>query len=225
MDHSNAEKSAVALCDESVPECSTLAPTIDCAAPALVQPRLERLFSLERLTQSSEDWRDLCDRAGGAIEQFEWVRACLEGGPSPRILATTIDGQLAAFAPLGRTSHRGLPWLEMPGVAEHYEPMDFVARDEQSLSALCRAVAGQRLPIRLGRLPLDSPTARALEVAYAGRGFVRKSPRAAAPWIALDDAWLTPESQLNSGRRSDLRRARKRAEELGAVELQILCPE
>jgi hypothetical protein len=38
-------------------------------------------------------------------------------------------------------------------------------------------------------------------------------PRQSCPYIALDDSWVEPESHLNAGRRSDLRRARRKAEQ------------
>jgi CelD/BcsL family acetyltransferase involved in cellulose biosynthesis len=224
MDNPNALTSAVALCDPSPalhgPSCSS----IDRIRPA-DRPRVQRLSSLTQAEQQAEPWRELCDRAGGAIEQFEWVQACLEAGLAPSILAVRLGEQLSALAPLCRTWRRGLPWLEMIGVDAHYEPMNFIALDDDSRRALCRAVARQRLPIRLGRLPSDSSTAQSLTDAFSGRGYVRQQPRAAAPWIALDDSWTSPESHLNSGRRSDLRRARKRAEEAGPVEFQILSPQ
>jgi hypothetical protein len=78
MVHSNAATSVVALCGQTASECSTLAATIDCAPPALLQPRVERLTSLQQLAESADAWRDLCDQSGGAIEQFEWIQACLD---------------------------------------------------------------------------------------------------------------------------------------------------
>jgi len=132
--------------------------------------------------------------------------------------------RIVAAAPLCRTRRRGLTWLEAIGSETHFEPMSFPAAHDDALNELCAAVARQRSPLVLHRLIADSPTVAALQQAYAGRALVRVTPQAAAPWIALDDSWMSPESHLNSGRRSDLRRARKRADELGAVEFQILCP-
>jgi CelD/BcsL family acetyltransferase involved in cellulose biosynthesis len=40
----------------------------------------------------------------------------------------------------------------------------------------------------------------------------------------LDESWLEPEGHLNAGRRSDLRRARRRGEQLGPITTEIHAP-
>jgi CelD/BcsL family acetyltransferase involved in cellulose biosynthesis len=49
-------------------------------------------------------------------------------------------------------------------------------------------------------------------------------PQANFPYIELNDAWLEPDSQLSSRRRSDFRRALKRAQEYGDVRSEIIVP-
>jgi hypothetical protein len=44
------------------------------------------------------------------------------------------------------------------------------------------------------------------------------------PWLELDDTWLEPESHLNAGRRSDLRRALRNAAKQGTVQCEITTP-
>jgi CelD/BcsL family acetyltransferase involved in cellulose biosynthesis len=53
---------------------------------------------------------------------------------------------------------------------------------------------------------------------------VVKRPASGCPWIALDQSWEEPDQHLNAGHRSDLRRARRIAERLGAVEFEICSP-
>jgi CelD/BcsL family acetyltransferase involved in cellulose biosynthesis len=64
-----------------------------------------------------------------------------------------------------------------------------------------------------------------LRRAYRGRAIVTLRPQAACPYIALDESWLEPEQHMNSGRRSDLRRARRKAEQLGDVNTEIRTPD
>ena len=73
-------------------------------------------------------------------------------------------------------------------------------------------------------VPLESPSLAALEPRYRCRGIVLTRPQATAPFIQLDESWLEPEQHLNSGRRSDLRRARRKAEQLGQVTTEIHTP-
>jgi len=188
------------------------------------QASIRQLKSNSELTPLSDAWRELCECHGGAIEHLEWVNACLLRGGSAAVLTVFQNDELTAVAALARHHRRGISQLELIGVAEHFEPMDFVARNDESRRRLCEAVAEKKQPVFLERLPADSPTLPLLKVAFGRKSVIRVSPQAAAPWIALDDSWSSPESHLNSGRRSDLRRARKRADELGAVEFQIHCP-
>ena len=46
----------------------------------------------------------------------------------------------------------------------------------------------------------------------------------AHPWLQLGESWLKPEEHLNSGRRSDLRRARRNAEKFGPLSFHNLTP-
>nr|WP_239029023.1 GNAT family N-acetyltransferase [Pseudonocardia acidicola] len=104
------------------------------------------------------------------------------------------------------------------------EPIDVLYRDRAALAALCDAIAELRLPVKLRRLLASSPTADELTRAYARRGVVVRRDTNPYPAIRLDETWLEPEGRFNSGRRSDLRRARRRAEALGTVTVDLTAP-
>jgi CelD/BcsL family acetyltransferase involved in cellulose biosynthesis len=112
----------------------------------------------------------------------------------------------------------------MPGAQEVFEPGDAVCRDAAAAQRLARALARERRPIELARVPADSPLIPALEAAMRGRGRVSVRPATASPTIALGPEWIEPESRFNSRRRSDFRRAVRRAEEFGAVTCETLAP-
>jgi CelD/BcsL family acetyltransferase involved in cellulose biosynthesis len=164
------------------------------------------------------------------LQQFCWARACaaafspagqlrvLSLGPAERpvALAPLIErGQ--AFAKLG--AH-----LELLGVHELYEPMDLLYADAAALDALVAQLRQTGYALRLGRVPADSPTLAAVQQAYAGHGWVHLTAAEPAPYIELAAAWQEPESQFNAGRRSDFRRALRRAQELGEISYEILAP-
>jgi hypothetical protein len=137
-------------------------------------------------------------------------------------VARTSAGALAV-AGLAR---RGGPLaaLEMPGSDELGEPSDFAYDDPLALKRLCRAIARTPWPLELKRLPADSPTVDALAQAYAGRGIVIQRPAKPYPFVPLDASWVTPEAHLSARRRSDLRRARRHAERMGALSCAIIAP-
>jgi CelD/BcsL family acetyltransferase involved in cellulose biosynthesis len=109
-------------------------------------------------------------------------------------------------------------------VSELREPMDLLAEDAAALDRLAERLVEVGYPLRLERLSASSPTIAALERACRGRASLWVRPQPACPFIALDNSWRDPLAHLNAGRRSDWRRARRRAETLGPVETQILAP-
>lgn len=183
--------------------------------------------SLEQCQAWEGDWRRLGAVCGGATEQYDWVAACAETLPHSgplRITAQLRGGRLVAAAGLVVQRERGVPRRVHLGMSEFGEPTGFAAADAAALEGLAVALARDPLPLVCERLRSDTPELTALQRAYAGRGVVVIRPNLAAPFITLDPSWTTPENHLNSGRRSDLRRARRRAEELGTVDCRLLTP-
>lgn len=104
------------------------------------------------------------------------------------------------------------------------EPLDFLFRDRASLARLCDALGELRIPLKIRRVFSTSPTVTELARAFAGKGVVLRRSMSSCPAIQLDSSWLEPEQKLNSGRRSDLRRARRRAAAIGSVTFDFLAP-
>lgn len=180
------------------------------------------------LAPVQDPWRELASDVGGPIEQFEWVASCTTT-PSWRgevwVAAVEERGDLAALCPFALKRVRGVNRRVMLGVDVHHEPMDLLARDDDALDALAEGLARDAVPVEFGRLPADSPAIPALKRAFRGRWTVVTRQLPPSPFITLDPSWAEPESHLNARRRSDLRRARRRAERLGEVTTEIRCPE
>jgi CelD/BcsL family acetyltransferase involved in cellulose biosynthesis len=105
-----------------------------------------------------------------------------------------------------------------------YEALDFPWADRAAVFEVVRALARTRRPLFLQRVPAEAPVVAAIEAVYRGHAAVLRRPVGGSPWIPLDESWADPERKLNSGRRSDLRRARRLAEKIGAVEVEIVAP-
>ncbi len=139
------------------------------------------------------------------------------------IAAASGPGGVAALLPLCR----GPGWLDrwrLAGADEVFEPGDALFRDQAAVTALAETLARLSRPLDLDRIPAASPLIPALRAAMKGRGMVAVRPARASPTIALDEGWKMPESQFNSGRRSDFRRAARRAAEEGALGFEMLSP-
>ena len=179
------------------------------------------------LDRLSDPWSTLELAANSPTQHFVWSRACATAFTARGDLSVTVeaqDGRFTAVAPLIKT--RGLiPRLESIGVTELFEPMGFLYEDPSSLSRLLRALARQGIPLLLMRVPAESVVISALKDAYAGRGWVHTSPGSPYPHIDLTPEWAEPETQFNSRRRSDLRRAQRHASDAGEVTFEVLTPE
>ncbi len=171
-------------------------------------------------------WWRLGAASSRLTQHGAWIQACVETlGTRARLgfVAVGEEGAERALAPLvvaGRLGRLGLL-----GVAAFNEPSDFLAEDDAALEALCEEVARRKLPLALARLPADSTTVTALERAWRGRGAVSVRPYQGSPRIRLDASWQEAASHLNARRRSDLRRARRRAEAEGPVRIEIHEPD
>lgn len=173
-------------------------------------------------------WSALADAVGGPIEHPAWHSTCaalLRPEETPWLATVYADGRLEALLPLVKRRRHGVPRLAALGVDATHEPMDVLHRSAASLEALVDALLQQGLAWEIGRVPADSSTVEAIEHTCRGRAVVIRRARPAAPYIVLDPSWIEPEQHLNSGRRSDLRRARRKAEKFGPPAFDVVLPQ
>jgi CelD/BcsL family acetyltransferase involved in cellulose biosynthesis len=210
-----------------------LAPPLSdpCASEPQLAPRYRAQLvpaDFTTLAALTPAWSDLADVCGGPIEHPAWHAACaaLVGRSASPWLATVHNhDRLEAILPLVTRRRRGVPRLAALGVDEHHEPMDVLHRSVQALEALVAALLQEGLPWELGRVPADTATVEAVQRACRGRAVVVTRTAPAAPYILLDSSWTAPEEHLNAGRRSDLRRARRKAEKFGPLSAEVVLPD
>ncbi len=182
------------------------------------------LRTLAEMKTLAAAWESLAAGRNPVIDfayGYAWA-AGMSDDRRPFVMAAGEPDTLA-IAPL--VAQRGAAgWLSVLA-AEMYEIMDFPHASSEAVSELARAIVRTGRPLELKRVHAESPVVAALQEAYRGRGIVRLKATGGSPWIPLDESWNEPESHLESGRRSDLRRARRNAEKLGVVETAVIVPE
>jgi CelD/BcsL family acetyltransferase involved in cellulose biosynthesis len=155
------------------------------------------------------------------MQTHAWMRArvgSLEGVRDLHLHAVRDDAGIQALAPLLRIGD----WFrELPAL---FEPSDLVWSTPEALRELAAMLAEQPLPVNLQRVPVGSPTIPALRKAYAGRGAVLVQPAMPTPVIKLDAASHDVDSLFNARRKSDFRRAERRAVVRGEVTYELHCP-
>ena len=144
-------------------------------------------------------------------------------GTPIRVFEAIGADSVEAMLPLCHGPGPFAPW-RMPGAAEVFEPGDAVCRDAAAAAHLAHVLGAESRPIELARIPAASPLIPALKTALKGRGLFSVRPATPSPTIALGPEWCEPESQFNSRRRSDFRRAARKAAEFGEIRCEMLVP-
>jgi CelD/BcsL family acetyltransferase involved in cellulose biosynthesis len=130
---------------------------------------------------------------------------------------------IAALLPLCRRPGRFSRWTTV-GAHEMCEPDDALYRNPEAARLLAEAIVGDGRALEVDRVPAGSELIPALRRALRGKGWVSVRPATPTPTIRLEPRWKDPASCFNSGRRSDFRRAARRAGEFGRVSFEILSP-
>jgi CelD/BcsL family acetyltransferase involved in cellulose biosynthesis len=183
--------------------------------------------TLDELDALAGAWRSLEGHATLATLQHAWVVGAVEAygeRRAPSVLLAYRGPDLVGIAPLWRSS-RPDRRLVLIASEELREPMDILVADDEARGVLAKAMLDAHVPLALPRLHWDGRTARALRSATGAGTRLISRAGAPLPWIALDDGWADPLARLSSRRRSDLRRAERRARALGGTAFEVLEPD
>jgi len=200
------------------------------AGPSLTstaEPAVDLVESPVSAIEIERQWRLLGDRMGSPMQRYQWSSACADAFASSgamRICMVNRDGNVVALAPMVHRRMDGVRHLAMVGSFELHEPMDLIYRDVDALERLLQSMLASGAPLFLERVPADSPTVAAVNRLHPRSAIVIQRPQALCPYTPLDASWREPESHLKSSRRSDLRRAMRKAQQRGPVTVEILRP-
>ncbi|HEY2894649.1 MAG TPA: GNAT family N-acetyltransferase [Pirellulales bacterium] len=187
-----------------------------------------RATSIDALEALEEPWCASESDIESPLGRFSWTKCCLaefSDQGDPHIIGAARGEKLVAVAPLVKKSRRGIARLVLCGVGELFEPLDLVGIDDRAMKRLAKRLIRSGAPLDFERVWADSKSIHALLRACRGRAIVVERPQAACSYITLTDSWCQPEQHLDGGRRGDLRLARRKADELGAVSIGIHAPD
>lgn len=192
--------------------------------------RVDRCRRNDRLPSDSgqllSSWQDLEVKATLPTQCLTFTVALagsLLAGMPLQVFAATDPESLMALLPLCRDPGLFGRW-RIPGAREVFEPGDVLCEGPGAARALANLLAAQTRPVSLDRIPDDSPLIPALAEAMRGKGLVVVRPAMACPTMSLEEWWDDPEAQFSNRRRSDFRRAARKAEALGSVTYEMLTP-
>jgi CelD/BcsL family acetyltransferase involved in cellulose biosynthesis len=190
------------------------APSADSPAPLV---EVER-----RLATLAPEWDDLAGRVGATpFMRPGWMTAWWHafGTGDPAIMTARRNGRLTGILPLER--HRGA----LRALANQHTPSyNPIAEDDASARALVdRALATTARRVELSMLDRWDIVSGALLEAATERGrrtytrIVRRTP-----YLTIDSDWAGILANLSRRHRKELRRQRRRLEEIGPVGLETI---
>jgi CelD/BcsL family acetyltransferase involved in cellulose biosynthesis len=175
-----------------------------------------------------DEWNGLASNFHSPLLRHEWFAACIEAFSSkrhpPTIIAVRSGGRLRAAAPLV-TMHLGLvPHMEILGAEVFGEPCGFLYDSQAALMTLFQAILERRRSLSLPRFKIEAQEARVLTTMLSTNWFSINRSGASSLRVPLKSTWKEFDASISPGRRSDLRRYRRRAEQYGNVECEVVCP-
>lgn len=184
--------------------------------------------TVDELGHLEMPWRAVDALGRWPSSHYGWTRACLTAlceNARMQFVAAKRGKELLAVAPLVRKRLHGVHRLFLAGGDQLHEPMDLVWTDKDALRRLAAAIVQSGSPLVLERVPADSPSRVALVGACRSRALVMVRPQAPYSYIELDESWVEPQQHLSPSARSELRHARRQAEQLGQVTTEIHTPD
>jgi CelD/BcsL family acetyltransferase involved in cellulose biosynthesis len=193
------------------------------AVPASQAMPLDRFCEAESLIRS---WRKLEGSASLPMQSHAFTSALARtflADAHVEVFYVREREDIVALLPLCRGLGRFDRWT-MAGAHEVCEPDDALYSNPEAARLLADAIIGDGRALELDRVPVGSELIPALRQALRGKGWMSVRPATPTPTIRLEPRWKDPASCFNSGRRSDFRRAARRAAEFGDLSFEILSP-
>lgn len=190
-------------------------------------PMLRIVSDFVEFQSLESEWNALGDHVKTPLLRHEWFAACAEAFCPPdqlHIIVRCSENGIDAIAPLAIRRSKGSKTIGFLGATYLGEPSGFLYKNRSSLEEIIAAIFKMNLPVNLTRLGIDSLESTMLQEYNKKWPFFYLKEGGAAPFLQIKDPWPQFEANISSRRRYDLRRARKRAEDLGKVQFEILCP-
>ena len=189
---------------------------------------VELIRDKKRFAQLEKEWNRLAEPLGSPLMCHDWLFSCAEAFHNDgdlRIVVLWSDGKVVAAAPLAAKKRWGIEYLELLGVSYLSEPSGLLYDNEKSLKDLVNAVLEMGQPVVLQKMTGCSPSGNLLNGEQKIKTIVISRPPAGSVYIPITTTWEEFWNSLQSRRRYDFRRARKKAEKEGKITVKIMCPE
>jgi CelD/BcsL family acetyltransferase involved in cellulose biosynthesis len=189
------------------------------------QLRVEIISDLPSMHDIKEEWNELSSRFKTPLLDHEWFVSCAETlypENDLRIFLLRRTGKIEAIAPLVLSRKGPVRYLQILGVTTLYEPAGLLYKDIAALQRLLEAIIQYGYPVVLERIPRDSPVWNELQQFRYTRTLCFRRRTASSGYLQLTGTWDDFFQRMPASRRTDFRRIRRRADELGSVAFSLL---
>jgi len=186
--------------------------------------------SFSQIEHLLDDWDLAASNSPIPLLSFNWFKCCDISYLNDNKKIITIHNHNkssaidAATALVQRKKILTFPSYEILGSSLLHEPSDLIYKDENALEKLIQALANIRSPILFQRMPHDLPLREILKSKLNGNFICTEKKTQGSQYLNLESDIDTFESNLSSRRRSDMRRAIKKAAALGKIKIDIFRP-
>lgn len=181
----------------------------------------------QEIVQVAKEWQELAAQFRTPLLQYEWFAAAAASFCQPGELYCLFvysSAGLSAIAPLVRVKKHGFRQVELLGASYLGEPSGLLYRDEEALTCLLAKMIACGLPMTLSRIGAASLELRLLRARHNQLSACLCRPSTGTPVLPITTSWSDFEATISPRHGYDLRRARKRAQQLGEVEFEMISP-
>ena len=180
------------------------------------------------LADLQSQWSEILTDQPSPMATFEWIRAAIRAFYNPQQLFVVIvrnaDKRLDAVAPLVRTQGNDLSSATLIGSNCLFEPSGLLFRNSNAFDELITGLIELGIPLNLKRLAHSLGEVEKIKRTCRGQALLLAKNGAGSPFLPIGTSWKQFEGTISSDRRSDLRRALRRAESFGDVEFEVKTP-
>jgi hypothetical protein len=188
---------------------------------------IKKIDNLDHLESLYDDWEKVpSEKKLSPLNDYYWLVSSarlLTHRKIEAFIVTDNDNNISAIAPLACKKDY-FDYHELLGIRFHFEPGDFYYTNDSSLSELAEALSISKFPLELRRISAESKTISALRDAYRNRAIVIMRDCKDYPFIEIDPGKSDIDEQFSARLRIDLRRAMRKAENMGKVVFEIYSP-
>jgi CelD/BcsL family acetyltransferase involved in cellulose biosynthesis len=186
---------------------------------------IEVVSDLAGVRALGAEWNEIAEDFASPFLRHERSLALVEAFSDeirPAVHVVRSRGRITAIAPLAFTRKFGATWLELLRGPTGFPsgPWGFLYRDEVSLAELVKHLLAGGRPVALHRIESDGVEARLLRELLPRRSVCLVRAAGACLWMPLGPSWGNVEARISSKRHRELRRERRRAEDLGQVRFE-----